>query len=58
MSKIAKRPTILMPTAKEDKAITAAANIEPDASVPKPEDFLKVGTKRHWDREPKVRDLA
>lgn len=31
MSKISKRPTILMPTAKEDKAITAAARSDPDA---------------------------
>lgn len=31
MSKIAKRPTILMPTAKEDKAITAAARSDPEA---------------------------
>lgn len=31
MSKIAKRPTILIPTAKEDKAITAAAKSDPDA---------------------------
>ena len=31
MSRIAKRPTILMPTAKEDKAITAATRSDPDA---------------------------
>ena len=31
MSKIFKRPTILMPTAEEDKAITAAARSDPDA---------------------------
>ena len=31
MSKISKRPTILMPTAEEDKAITAAARRDPDA---------------------------
>ena len=31
MSKISKRPTILMPTAKEDKAITAAARSDPEA---------------------------
>jgi len=31
MSKISKRPTILMPTAEEDKAITAAAKSDPDA---------------------------
>ena len=34
------------------------ANVEIDKGVPKPEDFLKVGAVRHWDREPKVRDLA
>ncbi|MFZ4536618.1 MAG: BrnA antitoxin family protein [Propionivibrio sp.] len=31
MSKMFKRPTILMPTAEEDKAITAAARSDPDA---------------------------
>lgn len=31
MSTISKRPTILMPTAEEDKAITAAARSDPDA---------------------------
>jgi uncharacterized protein (DUF4415 family) len=31
MSKISNRPTILMPTAEEDKAITAAARSDPDA---------------------------
>jgi uncharacterized protein (DUF4415 family) len=31
MSKISKRPTILMPTAEEDTAITAAARSDPDA---------------------------
>ncbi len=31
MSKISKHPTILMPTAEEDKAITAAARSDPDA---------------------------
>ena len=31
MSKISKRPTILMPTAEEDKAITAAARSDADA---------------------------
>ena len=34
------------------------ANVEPDGGVPLPEDFMKVGAIRHWDREPKVRDLA
>lgn len=31
MSKISKHPTILIPTAEEDKAITAAARSDPDA---------------------------
>ena len=31
MSKVSKRPTVLMPTAAEDKAITAAAKSDPDA---------------------------
>ena len=31
MSKISKRPTVRMPTAAEDKAITAAAKSDPDA---------------------------
>ncbi|MBC8163528.1 MAG: BrnA antitoxin family protein [Roseiflexaceae bacterium] len=31
MSKISKRPAVLMPTAEEDKAITAAARSDPDA---------------------------
>lgn len=31
MSRTSKRPTIAMPTVKEDKAITAAAKADPDA---------------------------
>lgn len=31
MSKVSKRPAILMPTTEEDKAITAAARGDPDA---------------------------
>lgn len=31
MSKISNRPTILMPTAEEDKVITTAARSDPDA---------------------------
>ena len=31
MSKISKRPTIIMPTVEEDKAITASARNDPDA---------------------------
>jgi len=31
MSKISKRPSVVMPTSREDKAITAAAKADPDA---------------------------
>lgn len=31
MSKTARRPTVSMPTVAEDKAITAAARVDPDA---------------------------
>ena len=31
MSKVFKRPSIVMPTSQEDKAITAAAKADPDA---------------------------
>lgn len=31
MSKVSKRPAVLMPTTEEDKAITAAARSDPDA---------------------------
>jgi len=36
MSKISKRPTILLPTAEEDNAITAAAKSDPDAQPLRP----------------------
>lgn len=31
MSRVSKRPSVVMPSAKEDKAITAAAKADPDA---------------------------
>ncbi|HWK35924.1 catalase [Sphingomonas sp.] len=34
------------------------ANVTPDDGVVPVEDFMKAGVKRHWAREPKVRDLA
>ena len=37
MSKISERPTVLMPTAEEDKAITAAALSDPDAQPRTPQ---------------------
>ncbi|PQM27545.1 catalase HPII [Sphingopyxis lindanitolerans] len=34
------------------------ANVQPDEGVVPVEDFMKTGVKRHWAREPHVRDLA
>ncbi|MGC4252624.1 MAG: catalase [Sphingobium sp.] len=34
------------------------AHVEPGEGVVPIEDFMKTGVKRHWAREPKVRDLA
>ena len=31
MSKVSKKPSVVMPTSREDKAITAAAKADPDA---------------------------
>ncbi len=43
---------------KGTQIILDKANVEPDAGVVPVEDFAKAGTKRHWEREPKVRILA
>ncbi|WP_395332097.1 catalase [Novosphingobium sp. BL-8H] len=40
------------------QVILDKAGVEKDEGVVPVEDFAKVGTKRHWAREPKVRDLA
>ncbi len=40
------------------KKLLAKANVEYDAGVVPNADFPKSGIARHWDREPKVRDLA
>lgn len=40
------------------QVILDKAGVEKDEGVVPNEDFFKVGAKRHWDREPKVRDLA
>lgn len=40
------------------KILLAKANVEPDDGVVAIKDFMKAGVKRHWAREPKVRDLA
>lgn len=43
---------------KGTQVLLDKANVVPDAGVVPIEDFLQAGVRRHWDREPKVRDLA
>lgn len=40
------------------QALLDKAGVEPDDGVVALADFITIGTQRHWDREPKVRDLA
>ncbi len=40
------------------KILLDKANVEPDEGVVPYAEFKNVGVKRHWDREPTVRDLA
>jgi len=51
MSTISKRPTIFMPTAEEDKAITAAARSDPDAQPLMPKQ-LKAMVPVHAEVDP------
>jgi len=43
---------------KGTQVLLDKAHVEPDEGVVPIEDFMKTGVKRHWAREPKVRDLA
>src|SRR5690606_20686103 len=43
---------------KGSKVLLDKANVKPDDGVVPVEDFMKAGARRHWTREPKVRDLA
>jgi catalase len=43
---------------EETKVLLDKANVVPDEGVVPIEGFMKAGIKRHWAREPKVRDLA
>ncbi|MGE4322799.1 MAG: catalase [Sphingobium sp.] len=43
---------------KGTQVLLDKANVEPDEGVVPVENFMKAGVKRHWAREPKVRDLA
>jgi len=53
MSKISKRPTVLMPTAEEDKAITAAARSDPDAQPLTPKQLKSMVPLRSLRGRPK-----
>ncbi|MBN2691705.1 MAG: BrnA antitoxin family protein [Burkholderiaceae bacterium] len=53
MSKISKRPTILMPSAEEDKAITAAARSDPDAQPLTPKQLKAMVPSRALRGRPK-----
>lgn len=43
---------------KGTQVLLDKANVEPDEGIVPIENFMKAGVKRHWAREPKVRDLA
>lgn len=53
MSKISKRPTVQMPTSKEDKAITAAAKSDPDAQPLTPKQLKAMVPMRALRGRPK-----
>jgi uncharacterized protein (DUF4415 family) len=53
MSKTAKRPAVLMPTAEEDKAITAAARLDPDAQPLTPKQLRAMVPMRALRGRPK-----
>ena len=53
MSKISKRPSIAMPTSREDKAITAAAKADPDAQPLTPKQLKSMVPLRSLRGRPK-----
>jgi len=53
MSKVSKRPSIAMPTSKEDKAITAAAKSDPDARPLTPKQLKSMVPVRALHGRPK-----
>ena len=55
MSKISKRPSVVMPTLQEDKVITAAAKADPDAQPLTPKQ-LKIMVPIRAVRTPKVHE--
>ena len=53
MSKISKRPSVVMPTLQEDQAITAAAKADPDAQPLTPKQLKSMVTMRALRGRPK-----
>src|SRR5437879_5059165 len=53
MSKISRRPVVVMPTAKEDKAINAAAKSDPDAQPLTPKQLKAMVPMRALRGRPK-----
>jgi uncharacterized protein (DUF4415 family) len=54
MSKVSKRPSIALPTSKEDKAITAAAKSDPDAQPLTPKQLKSMVPLRALRGRPKT----
>ncbi len=53
MSKVSKRPSVVMPTSQEDKAITAAAKADPDAQPLTPKQLKSMVPMRALRGRPK-----
>ena len=53
MSKVSKRPSIVMPTSKEDRAITAAAKADPNAQPLTPRQLKSMVPMRSLRGRPK-----
>lgn len=53
MSKLSKRPSVVMPTSQEDKAITAAAKADPDAQPLTPKQLKSMVPMRALRGRPK-----
>ena len=53
MSKVSKRPSVVMPTSKKDKAITAAALADPDAQPLTPRQLKSMVPMRTLRGRPK-----
>ena len=54
MSKVSKRPSVVMPTSQEDKAITAAAKADPDAQPLTPKQLKSMVPMRALRGRPKL----